>query len=129
MFNSLWFDSLNRPLLAPPSWIFSPVWITLYAMMFFALLLFIFKKTHHSKRNGFIYFTIQLIFNLLWAPAFFGLHNIGLALAIVLLLDFFVILTIKTFLKISKPAGWLLIPYLIWILFATYLNIGYMVLN
>ena len=129
MFNSLWFDSLNRPFLAPPSWIFSPMWTILYLMMFAALLVFVFKKTDIQKTNGYVYFALQLILNLIWSPIFFGLHNIALALIVLLLLDIFVFLTIKKFYLVSKLAGWLLVPYFVWILFATYLNVGYFVLN
>ena len=129
MFNSLWFDSLNRPFLAPPSWIFSPMWTILYLMMFAALLVFVFKKTDIQKTNGYVYFALQLILNLIWSPIFFGLHNIALALIVLLLLDIFVFLTIKKFYLVSKLAGWLLVPYFVWILFATYLNLGYFVLN
>ena len=129
MFNSLWFDSLNRPFLAPPSWIFSPMWTILYLMMFAALLVFVFKKTDIQKTNGYVYFALQLILNLIWSLIFFGLHNIALALIVLLLLDIFVFLTIKKFYLVSKLAGWLLVPYFVWILFATYLNVGYFVLN
>lgn len=78
---------------------------------------------------GYIYFSTQLILNLLWTPAFFYLQNILLAVIIIILLDIFVVLTIKSFYKVSKISGLILIPYLIWIFFATYINIGYLVLN
>lgn len=129
MFNSLWFDSLNKPFFAPPSWIFSPMWTILYLMMFVALLLFVFKKTDISKTNGYLYFIIQLILNFIWSPIFFYMHNIAFALIVLLLLDIFVFLTIKKFFQVSRLAAWLLVPYFVWILFATYLNVGYFFLN
>lgn len=129
MYNSLWYDSLTKPVLSPPSYIFPPVWSVLYVTIFISLILFIINKTKTSKKYGYIYFSIQMILNLLWSPAFFIMHNIGLALFIVILLDMSVILTIKNFYKVSVISAYLLIPYLIWIIFATYLNISYLILN
>ena len=128
MFKSVWYYNLTKPPLAPPDWIFPPVWSTLYFSMLVALLLYLFKPSQ-NKKLGFIYFIAQLILNLLSTPSFFYLQNIVLALIVIILLDIFVILTIKSFYKVSKISGLILMPYLLWILFATYLNIGYLVLN
>ena len=128
MFKSVWYYNLTKPPLAPPDWIFPPVWSILYFSMLVALLLYLFKPSQ-NKKSGYIYFIAQLFLNLLWAPVFFYLKNMFLALIVIILLDIFVILTIKSFYKVSKISSLILIPYLIWILFATYLNIGYLVLN
>ena len=128
MFKSVWYYNLTKPPLAPPDWIFPPVWSILYFSMLVALLLYLFKPTQ-NKKSGYIYFIAQLFLNLLWAPVFFYLKNMFLALIVIILLDIFVILTIKSFYKVSKISGLILMPYLLWILFATYLNIGYLVLN
>ena len=128
MFTSVWYSNLTKPPLAPPARIFPPVWSILYFSMLVALLLYLFKPAQ-NKKSGYIYFIAQLFLNLLWAPVFFYLKNMFLALIVIILLDIFVILTIKSFYKVSKISGLILIPYLIWILFATYLNIGYLVLN
>lgn len=128
MFDTIWYDSLAKPLLTPPSWIFPPMWIFLYALIFIALLVYTFKPAR-NKLRGYVYFIIQMALNLLWSPIFFVMHDIVLALIIILLLDLFVMLTIKRFYTVSKFAGLILIPYLLWILFATYLNISFMLLN
>lgn len=128
MFKSVWYYNLLKPPFAPPNWIFSPVWSILYFTILVAFLLYIFKLAP-NKKSGYIYFATQLIFNFLWTPIFFYLKNIVFALIVIILLDIFVILTIKSFYKVSKISALILIPYLIWILFATYLNIGYLVLN
>ena len=128
MFKSVWYYNLTKPPLAPPDWIFPPVWSILYFSMLVALLLYLFKPSQ-NKKLGYIYFIAQLILNFLWTPTFFYLQNIVLALIVIILLDIFVILTIKSFYKVSKISGLILMPYLLWILFATYLNIGYLVLN
>lgn len=128
MYNSEWYNSLISPTLAPPNWVFAPVWTILYITIFLALLFYIIKKSE-NKLEGYTYFTIQLFLNLIWSPAFFVLQNIQAAMIIILLLDLFVILTIRRFYLVSKTAGILLIPYLAWIIFATYLNAGYLILN
>ena len=129
MYNSVWFNSLTKPFLNPPSKIFPPVWTILYILIFVSLILFIFAKSDNPKYKGYLFFALQILLNLLWSPVFFIRHNIGLSLFIIILLDIFVILTIKNFYKSSKWAAILLVPYLLWILFATYLNFTYFILN
>ena len=128
MFKSNWYYSLTKPLFSPPNWIFAPVWAMLYLSMFIALVLYL-GKYDNNKKLGYVYFIVQLVLNMLWSPVFFGMRNISLALLVVVLLDIFVFLTIKKFYSVSKISGIILIPYMLWILFATYLNIGYLVLN
>ncbi len=129
MFDSNWYDTLTKPLLNPPGWVFTPVWIILYITIFASLILYTIKFSHNSKLSGYIYFVVQMLLNLAWSPAFFYAHNIGLALVIIILLDIMVILMIAKFLSVSKLSGLILIPYLIWILFATYLNISFFIHN
>lgn len=128
MFDSIWFHNLIRPELAPPDWLFAPVWIVLYITIFVSFVLYCLKKVP-DKKTGYLFFSVQLLLNLTWTPVFFVLKNILLAFIIIILLDIFVFLTIHKFYSISKLAGILLIPYLLWILFATYLNGAYLVLN
>lgn len=128
MFDSIWFQNLIRPELAPPDWLFAPVWIVLYITIFVSFVLYCIKKVQ-DKKTGYLFFCVQLLLNLTWTPVFFVLKNILLAFIIIVLLDIFVYLTIQKFYSISKLAGILLIPYLLWILFATYLNGAYLVLN
>ena len=129
MYNSEWYRNLIKPEFTPPASVFKIVWPILYSLMFIALILFIKKRSYKSKTQGYIYFFIQLILNFLWSPVFFHFQNIGFALIVLLLLDIFVILTAIQFFKICKFAGYLLIPYILWIIFATYLNLQYYMLN
>ena len=129
MFNSIWYDTLNKPFLNPPSWIFSPVWTILYTTLIVSVILYSLGYTKENKLSGYVFFIIQLILNLCWSPVFFGLHNIFLGLIIIIFMDIFAILTAIKFFKVSKLAGSLLVPYIIWILFATYLNIAFLILN
>lgn len=124
-----WYSTLIQPPLAPPGWLFAPVWTILYISMGVALFLYARKFSYEHKAWGYVLFFTQLLVNLSWSPAFFGIKNIGLALAIVILLDILVLFNILEFNKVSKTAARILIPYLIWILFATYLNAGLLILN
>ena len=123
-----WYQTLKSPAFAPPGQIFTPVWVLLYCMIFSSLLLFASSK-RTGKTVGYVFFAVQMVLNLLWSPVFFLFRNIAAALVVVILLDVFVLLTIKEFYPKSKTAAFLLLPYFVWILFATYLNFGYLILN
>lgn len=129
MFNYSWYQTLNQPVFAPPAWVFSPVWTVLYISIFVSLVFYAKSFKTNSKAWGYTLFVLQMLANLAWTPIFFGLKNIGLALAVIILLDILVLWNIIVFYKNSKPAGLILVPYFLWILFATYLNYGYFVLN
>ncbi len=128
MYNSEWYNNLIKPLLSPPDWIFAPMWIFLYILILIAFILYLIKPAE-NKKEGYIFFTIQMLLNLLWSPAFFYFQNILLAFIIIIGLDITVFYTIRKFYAISKIAGILLIPYFLWIIFATYLNFAYLILN
>lgn len=128
MYNSEWYNNLIKPLLSPPDWIFAPMWIFLYILILIAFILYLIKPAE-NKKEGYIFFTIQMLLNLLWSPAFFYFQNIFLAFIIIIGLDITVFYTIRKFYAISKIAGILLIPYFLWIIFATYLNFAYLILN
>ena len=82
-----------------------------------------------EKTFGYVAFGAQLILNLAWSPVFFVMQNIPLALVIVLLLDMAILITILEFYSVSKISGIILIPYFLWSMFATYLTLGYLILN
>ena len=124
-----WYQTLIQPPLAPPAWLFAPVWTILYISMAVSLFFYARKAVLHSKTWGYVLFFTQLLVNFAWPPAFFLMKNITLALAIVILLDILVLFNIIEFFKISKTSARILIPYFIWILFATYLNFGILFLN
>ena len=129
MFDLTWYNTLNQPPLTPPAAVFAPAWTILYLTIFVSFILYSVKKSSENKIWGYIIFFTQLALNLCWSPLFFIYHNIGMALAVLVIMDILVLITIFEFLKVSKTAGWLLIPYLLWIIFATYLNAGIFILN
>ena len=128
MFNSDWYLSLTKPILSPLNWVFTPIWTILYFLIFISLIIYI-NSYALNKKIGYIFFCLQMFLNIIWAPVFFGLKNIKGGLIVIILLDIFVFLMIYKFFKASILSGAILIPYFLWILFATYLNIGYLLLN
>ncbi len=129
MQNMEWFHSLNKPFLNPPDAIFAPVWICLYILIAISLILFIKGGITKEKRTPLIFFLIQLTLNLAWTPVFFNARNIGGGLFIITFMWLFLLFTIILFFRHSITAAIILIPYLLWISFAFYLNLAYYVLN
>lgn len=125
-----WYATLNKPSFSPPNWIFGPVWTTLYFLMGVSLYL-VWSKGLGARgvRNSLYFFAAQLFFNFLWSILFFGLHSPILALVDIVLLWIFIVLTIKKFTRIDQLAAFLLIPYLLWVSFATLLNLSIAILN
>lgn len=125
-----WFIDLNKPLLNPPNWVFGPVWITLYLLMGISLFI-IWNKglTDTFRKNAFSLFIIQLVFNSLWSIVFFGMHQLLLSVIVIIMLWLLIFVNIVHFGKISKAAAYLLIPYILWVSFASYLNISIYLLN
>lgn len=127
-----WYASLVKPFFSPPNWIFGPVWTLLFLLMGIALYLVWTnseKKLKKQKSTSIILFGVQFFFNVLWSYLFFGLRNPFLGLIGILILWIFIVATIISFYKISKKSAYLLIPYLLWVSFATILNFSIMLLN
>ncbi len=122
-----WYSQLIKSNYNPPDWIFAPVWITLYLMMTIAIWLF-----WHSKNRDlntiYIYF-IHIVFNTTWSIVFFGLHQIFTALVVLLVLIFLIITLILKFKRVNLISYYLMFPYLLWTVYALFLNINLLVLN
>ena len=116
-----WYAYLNKPSFSPPNWLFGPVWLTLYLMMGIAVYLNWIKNTKQAKFNVRLFF-IHLFFNLIWTPVFFGLKDTLFALYIIIMIWIFIITMIINFRKVNKLSSILLIPYLLWVSFASLLN-------
>lgn len=124
MENNTWYKSLNRSKLNPPGWVFGVVWPILYLLLaiFFVLLV---KDKKSVKSTPLILFIIQIILNFGWTTIFFRFKMIKLALFLILLIN---ALSIAIFVMIKNNTKYLLLPYILWLTFATYLN-GYIVFN
>ena len=128
-----WYSSLVEPALSPPSWVFGPVWLTLYTLMGIAVYLIWTKRGSKSVRasssTALTVYWVHMILNGSWSIAFFGNQNITVALAIIVVMLAFIVLLMKLFWKIDRRATYLFAPYLAWVTFATYLNWSYWILN
>jgi tryptophan-rich sensory protein len=125
-----WYDSLAKPPGVPPNSIFGPVWTVLYAMMGTAFALVWHRASSGSaKRTALWTFLAQFLLNLAWTPLFFGAHLLGVALVVIVALWIMILLTILKFRPLDRLAAGLLVPYLIWVSYATYLNAGIFFLN
>lgn len=126
----VWYAGLKKPFITPPGWVFAPVWITLYALMGLAAFLVWREKSYGiGRRNALVLFGIQLVLNALWSFLFFGLRSPLAGLIGIVVLTVFIYLTLRLFLRISYPAGILMIPYLLWVGFAAGLNFSIYLLN
>jgi benzodiazapine receptor len=125
-----WYATLTKPSFNPPNWLFSPVWITLYALMGIALFL-VWKRGVHTEgvKKALSFFGVQLVLNTLWSVLFFGLKIPLLAFIEIVILWGFILITFLKFKKISRLTGILLIPYILWVSFAAVLNFFLWYLN
>ncbi len=127
--SDLWYNALNKPILMPDGWVFALAWTVLYFILGIALYLIIVDKTKLSKVKPYSLFATQMVFNALWTYLFFGLNLTGIALIVLLVLIGITIWMMQSFNKISKPAYYLVWPYIIWLIFALYLNGAVVFLN
>lgn len=125
-----WYVTLNKPFFAPPNWIFGPVWTLLYFLMGLAFYL-IWKQGWQKKtvKTAGLFFQAQLALNFLWSPIFFGLRSPLLGLIVIVAMWLLIVMTMKKFYPLSRLAFYLLIPYLLWVSFATILNASIFILN
>lgn len=124
------YSSFKSPPLSPPGWIFPVVWAILYALMGIAAYLVYESDANPAKKQEALkFYAAQLAVNFLWSIVFFRFQAFWAAVIVILTLVLLVILTMIKFWPIQKAAVWFLVPYLLWILFATYLAIGVAVLN
>ena len=113
------YGALNQPDWAPPSWLFGPVWTVLYALMAVSAWL-VWRAVGLGREI--VSYLVQLALNAAWTPLFFGFGQRGWALVEIVLLWVTIVVTVVLFFRVSRPAGWLLVPYLGWVSFATALN-------
>jgi len=125
-----WYATLQKPSFSPPNWIFGPAWTTLYFLMGVAAFL-VWRHGFEKKevRRALTIFGGQLVLNALWSIIFFGLHNPFWAFIEIIVLWLAILWTIFAFYKISRATAYLLLPYILWVSFAAYLNYSIWILN
>jgi len=125
-----WYASLIKPSFNPPNWLFSPVWTTLFILMGVALFLILRRpKNIQYRRQAVSLFIVQLFLNLLWSFFFFFLQNPGAALVEIAILWMAILLSLIYGAKVNRAVLWLLLPYLLWVSFASFLNYSIWALN
>ncbi|MGV8144140.1 MAG: TspO/MBR family protein [Methanothermobacter sp.] len=125
-----WYASLAKPSWAPPNWLFGPVWTILYILIGIAL--FLVWKEGISRKDvklAISVFVVQLVLNVLWSVIFFGYNSLLGGLVVVIILWIAILANIIFFYRVSKPAGLLLVPYIVWVSIASYLNYSVYLLN
>lgn len=126
----VWYAGLAKPSFNPPNWLFGPVWTTLYALMIWAFWRVLRAPADDpGRRAAIVVFVIHMAVNALWSVTFFGLHQIGLALGVSVLLELMVIATVLAFNRVDKPAAIAVAPTALWVAFATVLNAAIWQLN
>ena len=126
VFKEPWYSEIIQPSFNPPSWVFPPVWSTLYVMMSIAI--WRVWTAFFNSRILKLYF-FHLFFNCIWSIIFFGFHQIGLALINIIVILFFIIILMREYLKVDKLSFYLMIPYFLWSSFALVLNASILFLN
>ncbi len=125
-----WYAALNKPPFNPPNWVFAPVWTILYILMGIAAFL-VWRRglSGEGVKLALLFFAIQLALNVAWSVLFFGFHSPRSAFFEIVILWLAIALTIVAFFRVSRPAAWLLVPYLLWVSFASVLNFAVWRLN
>ena len=126
-FKEPWYSLINKPIFNPPSWVFAPVWTTLYLMMTIAIWLF-WHSRNRDMNTIYIYF-IHIVFNATWSIIFFGLHQILLALIVLISLILIIIILMLRYKRVNIVSYYLMIPYLLWCFYALVLNFNIFLLN
>ncbi|MDE1970869.1 MAG: tryptophan-rich sensory protein [Patescibacteria group bacterium] len=126
---SHWYAALLKPTLTPPPWVFGSVWIALYALMGIAWWVISRQSNSTEKRYALMIFAIQLVLNAAWSPVFFGAHAVRAAFFVIVMLWIAVVAMIIAARRVSLLAAWILVPYLLWMTWALYLNYALWHLN
>ncbi len=127
---STWYSMIQKPSFNPPNWIFAPVWTLLFLLMGISLYLVWNKGLNYKRVKVAIFiFFFQLILNTLWSILFFALQSPLLALIEIIILWLAILMTIIIFYRISKVAAYLLLPYILWVSFASVLNFSILIIN
>ena len=116
--DSAWYRALAKPALTPPGWVFPVVWSTLYVLTGIALAIVLNARGSRGRLPAIALFAVQFALNLLWTPMFFGAHQIGAALLIIVAMLIAAVVTTIAFRQVRPAAAWLMLPYLVWISFA-----------
>ena len=128
-YGNAWFDALNKPFFMPPGWAFPVAWSTLYILLGLALALVLAEPPSDRRRNALLLFYIQMALNFAWSPIFFAAHDIRLGKIVIYFMAAIAAAAAGQFWRIRPLAGWLMVPYLAWLILAASLNAAIDTLN
>ena len=121
-FSNDWYAPLEKPSFQPPAWMFGVVWTILYTLLGIALAIVLHKPPSKQRRDALWLFGGQLLLNFTWSPVFFGMHMIDVAFVIIVAMLVMALAAARYFRRLNPLAGWLMLPYLLWLCLATTLN-------
>jgi tryptophan-rich sensory protein len=121
-YGNAWFEGLVKPFFMPPGWVFGVVWPVLYLLMGISLAIVLAEPPSPRRKVALVLFFVQLVLNFAWSPIFFAAHDIALAKIVIFIMAALAAAAAGQFMRLRKPAGLLLIPYLAWLVFAATLN-------
>ena len=121
-YSNSWFVALDRPGIVPPGWVFGVAWTALYTMLGLAIAIILHARAAAGRGIAITAFAIQLVANFAWSPLFFGMREVSAALWLILFILALSITTTVLFGRVRKAAAWLMVPYLVWLSFASILN-------
>ncbi len=122
-----WYDDLRKPSFQPPGWVFSPVWTTIFVLL--AIATWQVAKLGAVARAALVVYAIQLVLNVVWSLLFFTLHEPTWALAEIVLLDVAVVSMVFLYGRVRRSAGWMIVPYAVWLGLATAINVWIVIHN
>ena len=126
-FKEPWYSLLNKPIFNPPDWVFGPIWTSLYIIM--TVSIWLYWHTKNRNINTIYIYIIHLIFNTTWSVVFFVFHNMVLAFLVLIILISLIINLILRLKRVKILSAYLMIPYLLWCIFALILNTSLIILN
>lgn len=121
-FDNSWYADLAKPGFQPPAWVFGVTWTILYALLGLAVAFILNEPPSRRRRDALWLFGVQLALNFAWSPVFFGMHMIDVALLVIIVMLVMALSAARMFRRLKPVAGWLLLPYLLWLCLATALN-------
>ena len=121
-YGNAWFEGLVKPFFMPPGWVFGVVWPVLYLLLGISLAIVLAEPPSPRRKVALVLFFVQLALNFAWSPIFFAAHDIALAKIVIFIMAALAAAAAGQFMRLRKPAGLLLIPYLAWLVFAATLN-------
>jgi translocator protein len=127
--DNVWYSSLNSPSMVPPGWVIGAIWTVLYIFIATSAYRLVFAESHQTKPIALAFWSLQMVINVIWTPVFIGAQNLELAFYYIIAMWISILMTVILAWQVDRWAGLIMVPYLIWVTFAGYLNYNYWQFN